>query len=633
MALSKKAVFFSLVAIFIVALLIIAFLAMQASQPYATEVPVLKTKVASLNNLIANMKDYTATVTRMCAFKSFNTIAYTQFKNESQMLYFAKSNISKCIGNYETKLSEFRIPLGVEVNFEILKNKLYVDLNNSMSVKIDVEVNYSLDSSDIKYEPRHVNITTYMSIFGIKDPMFVMNGITDRTFSNHLGGEFYVDHEGFVINKNLNVKVADSVREGFIDDMKANGTYSFSGYGPNFFERFYFNKWVSEGMKGSYYGLFSYVNDEEDFTHFGSCENEGETRSCGSDIGECSKGTQTCSGGKWSKCEGAVVPVAEVCDDGKDNDCDESTDCGDSDCSSFCIACECSGTECRIPYDGQRCDGCHWVAAPTEICIGNIDEDCDGDVDCDDPDCTGDAACAVICQDSDGDGYGLGCALGNDCDDSVTSCNVDCVTLAYEDADGDNYGNPDASNRACDAPAGYIDDNTDCDDNTAAVNPGVAEICDNYIDDDCDGAIDCADQDCADKVPCKDMHGENCQTDVECGSDPQGQSYSCIGGVCLLCTYYFCNYVNPEEAQSISGYDDNYLYYGISRVLPDGSLLQLSDLAAGLNVKTVDGWTDHTYTVNEYQDYLYIRIEKTDPVAGTFLCKENFEGYYFRKCE
>ncbi|RLE38790.1 hypothetical protein DRJ17_02885 [Candidatus Woesearchaeota archaeon] len=52
----------------------------------------------------------------------------------------------------------------------------------------------------------------------------------------------------------------------------------------------------------------------------------------------------------------------------------------------------------------QGCDGCHWVVAQAEICTGYIDEDCNGDVDCDDPDCTGDVACTVICQDSDGDG-------------------------------------------------------------------------------------------------------------------------------------------------------------------------------------------------------------------------------------
>ncbi|MEO7327955.1 MAG: VCBS repeat-containing protein [Minicystis sp.] len=41
---------------------------------------------------------------------------------------------------------------------------------------------------------------------------------------------------------------------------------------------------------------------------------------CGSDVGECSAGTQKCEGGAWGACIGAVGPGVEVCD-GKDNDC------------------------------------------------------------------------------------------------------------------------------------------------------------------------------------------------------------------------------------------------------------------------------------------------------------------------
>ena len=56
---------------------------------------------------------------------------------------------------------------------------------------------------------------------------------------------------------------------------------------------------------------------------------EGTTRQCGptTDIGECAYGTQTCSGNAWGSCSGAVYPNTEICD-GKDNDCDGSTDGG-----------------------------------------------------------------------------------------------------------------------------------------------------------------------------------------------------------------------------------------------------------------------------------------------------------------
>lgn len=53
---------------------------------------------------------------------------------------------------------------------------------------------------------------------------------------------------------------------------------------------------------------------------------DGTARPCGTDVGECTAGTQTCAGGTWTaSCSGSVSPRPEVCN-GLDDDCDGSAD-------------------------------------------------------------------------------------------------------------------------------------------------------------------------------------------------------------------------------------------------------------------------------------------------------------------
>jgi alpha-tubulin suppressor-like RCC1 family protein len=79
---------------------------------------------------------------------------------------------------------------------------------------------------------------------------------------------------------------------------------------------------------------------------------EGDTRPCeGSDVGECSPGSQSCSGGEWGPCEDRTEPNVEFCD-GLDNDCDTVVDgpaasasCGSPDRA---VATGCSAGSCVI---------------------------------------------------------------------------------------------------------------------------------------------------------------------------------------------------------------------------------------------------------------------------------------------
>ncbi|MBN1502859.1 hypothetical protein JW930_04905 [Candidatus Woesearchaeota archaeon] len=54
------------------------------------------------------------------------------------------------------------------------------------------------------------------------------------------------------------------------------------------------------------------------------CE-DGAEKQCGTDIGECQKGTSICSDNQWGQCQNSIQPLDEICDD-KDNDCDGQTD-------------------------------------------------------------------------------------------------------------------------------------------------------------------------------------------------------------------------------------------------------------------------------------------------------------------
>jgi hypothetical protein len=74
----------------------------------------------------------------------------------------------------------------------------------------------------------------------------------------------------------------------------------------------------------------------------------------------------------------------------------------------------------------------------------------------------------------------------NDCDGEIDEGS----NILYKDADDDGYGNLDESiSTICTAFAGYVTNNTDCNDNNPDVYPNAPELCDN-LDNNCDGEID-----------------------------------------------------------------------------------------------------------------------------------------------
>lgn len=79
------------------------------------------------------------------------------------------------------------------------------------------------------------------------------------------------------------------------------------------------------------------------------------------------------------------------------------------------------------------------------------------------------------------------------CDEKDNNCNgeidEDVALPFYLDFDEDSYGDPEALELACIAPEGFVEDDTDCDDDSPTVHPEAMETC-NGVDDDCDDVVD-----------------------------------------------------------------------------------------------------------------------------------------------
>lgn len=67
---------------------------------------------------------------------------------------------------------------------------------------------------------------------------------------------------------------------------------------------------------------------------------------------------------------------------------------------------------------------------------------------------------------------------------------VNPTPVYYADADSDGFGDPAVSIASCTPVAGYVLDNTDCNDSDNTVYPNAPEICYDGLDNDCDGTID-----------------------------------------------------------------------------------------------------------------------------------------------
>jgi predicted outer membrane repeat protein len=159
------------------------------------------------------------------------------------------------------------------------------------------------------------------------------------------------------------------------------------------------------------------------------------------------------------------------------------------------------------------------------------------DGDCDDADATAFPGAVEVCD-----------GVDHDCDGASDEPTSSDASTWYDDSDGDGYGDPSTATTACDAPAGYVSDGSDCDDGTALVRPGGAEACDG-LDNDCDGSVD-------EVTPTwyRDADGDGYGTpSVSATTCTMPSGYVGYAGDCNDGSAA----VNPDAIEACNGYDDD----------------------------------------------------------------------------
>ena len=134
---------------------------------------------------------------------------------------------------------------------------------------------------------------------------------------------------------------------------------------------------------------------------------------------------------------------------------------------------DCDDSDATINTDG------------TDVAGSGVDANCDGNY--------------LWFVDADGDGFGTSQTVSSSNSSpgaGESSSDTDCDDMDaneypgqtwYADEDGDGFGDPSNTQVSCEQPAGFILNNTDCDDSDTAVNANGTDVAGSGVDANCDG--------------------------------------------------------------------------------------------------------------------------------------------------
>lgn len=216
----------------------------------------------------------------------------------------------------------------------------------------------------------------------------------------------------------------------------------------------------------------------------GDCDDDDEGVHPGVDE-RCDDRDEDCDGVADDSAVDMSVWYGDGDGDGYGDDADRVTAC-DAPAGTSAAGGDCDDTDASVhPYAEELCTS---ADANCDGVAGSLDADGDGyagcDADCDDADASISPAADEVCN-----------GVDDDCDAAIDDADDDRVTTGldryYPDDDGDGYGDAeDAGEVACEAAAGQVSDDTDCDDADGEINPDAYEVCSASSDEDCDGDAD-----------------------------------------------------------------------------------------------------------------------------------------------